>query len=723
MDLLALKRSLMPMSGPQDSGGGGGGGGAPADTTSVQTQDLPEWAKPYAQDVLSKGKAVTDVSQNPYQAYGGERVAGFTPLQQQAQTGAANIQTGPQGFQQDVGGYMNPYMNQILAPRLAEANRQYDISGMQANSQATQAGAFGGGRQALLQAENERNRNMGLQSIYGQGLDTAFSNAQNQYNQGFNQNVQTLGLQNQLGGQQQAQVQRGLDTGYQDFLTQKNYPYQQLSYMANLVRGTPMGMNTQSQVYQAPPSTAQNLTALGLGAAGVSKLFAGGGEVKTYAGDKDSVTSEDNTAEIISTLSPQQLQNALRNAQARGDDKTVVAIMERLDSLSREASMDKGIAGAMPEQMADGVVNAAGGGILAFARAGAVSDPDAAGDSSGSEGTDIASLIGGQRVLDPALQKKISNRVYGLSEALIDRKGYNPDAAERGRYEKEYVTSMLRDVGPDPYAPQQTYLDQKAAKQGQLRSRAEGAALLQAIPAVLQGGNAMRGIGAGAGKLGASMGEIQQAQQVAEDHMAQARLNLASLQRNEKMGLRKEARADYASLQQNLIAADKNDILGKTNAANVLNNLAKSNVVRTAAGAGGAGKLPKLNEQLAAAEIAAEKDPSDENIKVVNALRRAVAQVKTTDVGTTKADLTREQIAAGETKEVRNAMKAYRYDPDYMEARQADPERADALWKAEIERQRNMNPNRTTPSPGPVGGGGGGGGGGGSRSTVTRSNF
>lgn len=710
MDLLALKRSLMPMSGPQDSGGGGGGG-APANTTSAQTQtqDLPDWAKPYAQDVLSKGKAVTDVGQNPYQAYGGERVAGFTPLQQQAQTGAANIQTGPQGFQNQVGGYMNPYMNQILAPRLAEANRQYDISGMQANTQATQAGAFGGGRQALMQAENERNRNMGLQSIYGQGLDTAFSNAQNQYNQGFGQNLQALNLQNQLGGQQQAQTQRGLDVGYQDFLTQKNYPYQQLSYMANLVRGTPMGMNTQSQVYQAPPSPLQTMGALGLGAYGASKLFANGGEVKTYAGDKDSVTSEDNTAEIISTLSPQQLQSALRNAQARGDDKTVAAIMERLDSLSREASINKGIAGAMPEQMADGVVNAAGGGILAFARAGAVSDPDATVDSSGSEATDISSLIGGQRVLDPALQNRINKRVYGLSEALMDRQGYAPKPGERGKYETEYVTSMLKDLGPDPYGPANAYYDKRLAGLEGMTSKMQGAAALKAIPLILQGGNAMRGIGAAAGSLGASAADIEQAQQVAQDHMMQAKMNLASLQRNEKMGLRKEARADYASLQQNLIAADKNDILGTTNAANILNNLAKSNVVRTAAGAGGAGKLPKLNEQLAAAEIAAEKDPSDENIKVVNALRRAVAQVKTTDVGTTKADLTREQIAAGETKEVRNAMKAYRYDPDYMEARQADPERADALWNAEIERQRNMNPNRTTPSPGPVGGGGSGG--------------
>jgi len=713
MDLLALKRSLMPMSGPQDSGGGGGGG-QPANTTSAQTQtqDLPDWAKPYAQDVLSKGKAVTDVSQNPYQAYGGERVAGFSDLQKQSQTGAGNIQTGPQGFQQDVGGYMNPYMNQILAPRLAEANRQYDISGMQANTQATQAGAFGGGRQALMQAENERNRNMGLNQIYGQGLDTAFSNAQNQYNQGFGQNIQAIGLQNQLGGQQQAQTQKGLDVAQQDFLTQKNYPYQQLSYMANLVRGTPMGMNTQSQVYQAPPSTAQNLTALGLGAAGVSKLFADGGSVKTYAGDKSSVTSSDNIEEIISTLNPEQLQNALRNAQARGDDRTVVAIMERLDSLSREASMNKGIAGAMPEQMADGIVNAAGGGILAFARAGAVSDPDAAVDSSGSEATDIASLIGGQRVLDPVLQKKISNRVYGLSEALMNRQAYNPKPEDRAKFENEYVASLTKDLGPDPYAPQQAYLDKKAANQGQLRSRAEGAALLQAIPLVLQGSNAMRGIGAGAGKLGASMGEIEQAQQVAEDHMMQARLSLASLQRNEKMGLRKEARADYNSIQQNLIAAGKNDILGTTNAANILNNLAKSNVVRTAAGAGGAGKKDKLAEQLAAAEIAFEKDPSDENTKNVAALRRAMAQSKTTDVGSTKADLARMQVLSTENAKVQTAMGKFEWTSRYLEAQAEGPEKAKAVWNEELQRQRSMYPTPSpsgVPSPGPVGGSGGSG--------------
>jgi hypothetical protein len=343
-------------------GGGGGGSSQPSNQTSstTQTQDLPDWAKPYAQDVLSKGKAITDINQNPYQPYGGERVAGFSNLQNQSQTNAANIKTGPEGFQQDVSGYMNPYMNQILAPRLAEANRQYDISGMNANAQATQAGAFGGGRQALMQAENERNRNMGLQSIYGQGLDTAFGNAQNQYNQGFGQNMQAIGLQNQMGGQQQAQTQRGLDVGYQDFLTQKNYPYQQLSYMANLVRGTPMGMNTQSQVYQSPPNTLGQLGGLGMGAYGLSKMMAEGGEVKSYAGGGDTpdpMNDPYKMASKVDMLTDDQLQAILQHPSSPAEYRAAQ------DEMAMRASEQRGVASAVTPEMANRM---ASGGIIAF---------------------------------------------------------------------------------------------------------------------------------------------------------------------------------------------------------------------------------------------------------------------------------------------------------------------------------------------------------------------
>jgi len=282
--------------------GGGGGSSAPATQSSTQTAELPEWARGYAKDTLAKGAALTDVNQNPYQTYSGERIAGFSPMQQQAMQNAQGMSVAPQigqataastmaglgglgvagqanpyGFQNQVGGYMNPYMNQILAPQLAEANRNYDIGATKQQSAATQAGAFGGSREAIMAAENERNRNMGLNQIYGQGLNTAYTNAQNQYNQnlqnqlagfgmanqaagqlgnlGQNQYQQNMGinaLQAQYGGQQQALAQQGLTQAYSDFQNQQNYPYKQLGFMSDLIRGLPLGQQSTKSVYEAP---------------------------------------------------------------------------------------------------------------------------------------------------------------------------------------------------------------------------------------------------------------------------------------------------------------------------------------------------------------------------------------------------------------------------------------------------------------------------------------
>ena len=427
MNILELKRSLLPLSGPQgDSGGGGGGGSSNQTSSQTTTQDLPEWAKPYAQDVLSKGKAITDINQNPYQPYGGDRIAGFSDLQNQSFQGAQNMapaaqigqgtaaavgaglgganvagQANQYGFQNQVGGYMNPYLQMSLAPQLAEANRQYDIGATKQQSAATQAGAFGGSREAIMAAENERNRNTGLNQIVGQGYNTAFTNAQNQYNQNlqnqiagygllgnaantlgnlgqtqYQQNMGINALQNQYGGQQQAQEQKGLDTAYNDFLTQKNYPYQQLSYMSNLIRGTPMGMNTQSQVYQAPPSTMGQLAGLGLGAYGLSKMaggglaYAGGGDVGETMNDPAAMASQ------VGKLSDEQLQAIIQHPTTQAEFEAAQ------QELAMRASERGGMAAAynqLPQGQQQGVVQAAGGGILAFAKGGdegeVVTDP------------------------------------------------------------------------------------------------------------------------------------------------------------------------------------------------------------------------------------------------------------------------------------------------------------------------------------------------------------
>jgi hypothetical protein len=359
----------------------------------LATTELPEWAKPYAKDVLAKGQALTDVNQNPYQQYNQPRIAGFSPMQQQAmqnaqgmsvapQTGAATAgavgagiggldvanQANTQGFQNQVGGYMNPYLQMALAPQLAEANRQYDIGATKQQSAATQSGAFGGSREAIMAAENERNRNMGLQNIIGQGYNTAFTNAQQQYNQnlqnqlagygltnqaasnlgqlGQNQYGQQMGinqLQAQYGGQQQALEQQGLTQAYQDFQNQQNYPYKQLGFMSDMIRGLPLGQQSTSQIYQSPGSISGQIAGLGMGAYGLSQLGgfgkAEGGEIHAYAGG-GGIDSAGNIAGILSKLSDEQLQQAKQAAVGRRDVEEANLIDQEM---AHRASMRTGV--------------------------------------------------------------------------------------------------------------------------------------------------------------------------------------------------------------------------------------------------------------------------------------------------------------------------------------------------------------------------------------------
>lgn len=306
-----------------------GGSPAPAPTSQNVTQtSIPEYAKPYVERMLGKAEAFTS---SPYQAYGGERTAGFTPMQQQAFQSAANLQPSQQlGYGTQMAGigglnamnagqnyqnmatnpfaqqaYMSPYVENALAPQMAEARRQSDITGQRNASQAAMAGAFGGSRFGIQEAERQRSLGQNLANIYGTGMQNAFQQAQQaqqfgstlgmQGNQAaiqaaqamgqlgqtqFNQQKDIINAQANAGAQQQGLQQQVLQQRYQDFLGQRAYPQQQLAFMSDILRGVPLGQSTTAQ-YTAPPSTAQTALALGLGAAGMKQagLFAEGGSV------------------------------------------------------------------------------------------------------------------------------------------------------------------------------------------------------------------------------------------------------------------------------------------------------------------------------------------------------------------------------------------------------------------------------------------------------------
>ena len=326
----------------------------PTQVTQTQYGFAPEIA-PYAQDLLGQAAALTDTSQNPYMQYQGERVAQFSPLQQQSYQNAALMQTAPQlqdatamAGQAGLGAlntgysynpyqaqsftspgtaqaYMNPYMQQVADIQKREAARQSGIQGTQQQAQAAQAGAFGGSRDAIMRAERERNLGMQMNDIQAQAGNKAYEQAMNQFNteqtsaqnaaqlnaqQGqfgaglglqalqtantaaqnlanigntqYQQNMGINQLQNQYGGQQQAQVQQDLTNKYNDYLNFQNYPYKQLGFMSDIIRGAPL-TQTGSSLYTAPPSTAQNIASLGLGAAGIAKVagMAGGGVARS----------------------------------------------------------------------------------------------------------------------------------------------------------------------------------------------------------------------------------------------------------------------------------------------------------------------------------------------------------------------------------------------------------------------------------------------------------
>jgi len=90
-------------------------------------------------------------------------------------------------------------MQAVVDKQQREAVRQAGIAGTQLAGQATQAGAFGGSRYGLMEAERQRNLATQLGDIQATGSQAAFQNAQQQFNQQQQANLQAA-LANQQAG-------------------------------------------------------------------------------------------------------------------------------------------------------------------------------------------------------------------------------------------------------------------------------------------------------------------------------------------------------------------------------------------------------------------------------------------------------------------------------------------------------------------------------------------
>ena len=371
--------TINPATGLREFKGKGGGGGAPAKQESTSySSNLPEYAKPYyqeqmkqvAKEVYTTDSAgnVTGVKGNP--VYDGPRVAEFNTDQTAAQGEVRGMETPGQfagatsglnnamtnagtaqgGISTALGydptaitnetvntqkftdsgvadSYMSPYMQNVVDVQSQEARRQADIAKAGMGMQSIGRGTFGGGREALMQSEADRNLAIQLGRIQAEGSQNAYQQGQqaftqdmtrdlnmqktnqsadlqsqqlnqtgNQFTADLNKQIGLGGLQaglsggsalGQLGGlEQQSNLQRiqaqaasgaeqqglsqdQLNANQQLFMENANAKKAALEFQSNILRGNAGSLGSTQVNYAPEPNSTSQIAGLGLAGLGL----------------------------------------------------------------------------------------------------------------------------------------------------------------------------------------------------------------------------------------------------------------------------------------------------------------------------------------------------------------------------------------------------------------------------------------------------------------------
>jgi hypothetical protein len=289
----------------------------PAVGSSAQ-QTLSEWAGPYVTDMLGQAQAV---AQQPYQVYQGPQTAGESSLQSNVFKGLGNLTFPSQlgqtfssgsaytppamsqdtfanqpigtgagapmggglgslggGGNQTTGGtpaplgvasqYMNPYLQSVLQPQLEELRRQSQINMQPGMAKMTQAGGYGGGRQAIMESEANRNLLQAQNQAIGTGYSNAYDKGMQQFNTEQGQAKTLADMMSQAGAQQRGIEQEGITADYNEFLAQRDYPQKMLQFQQSMLQGLPI-------------STVSNQAASQSGIGGLSSTIGGLGNLMT----------------------------------------------------------------------------------------------------------------------------------------------------------------------------------------------------------------------------------------------------------------------------------------------------------------------------------------------------------------------------------------------------------------------------------------------------------
>tara|TARA_R110000824_G_scaffold302610_1_gene490384 strand:- start:237 stop:815 length:579 start_codon:yes stop_codon:yes gene_type:complete len=88
--------------------------------------------------------------------------------------------------------------------------------------------------------------------------------------------MQRLKALSDVGSQRQAMMQRAYDTQYEDFLAQREYPYQQLEKFSSILQGMPTRPDISERMYRPQANPMSQMLQTGLGAYGAYRGLGGG---------------------------------------------------------------------------------------------------------------------------------------------------------------------------------------------------------------------------------------------------------------------------------------------------------------------------------------------------------------------------------------------------------------------------------------------------------------
>jgi len=267
--------------------------------TTTQEMKMPEFQQEFLTSTVIP--TAERLASTPFTPYTGTRVADLTGLQRQALSGYGGLDMGTPAFAQAadvystiagegisperIQSFMSPYTQEVIDASMRDIGRQRDIALNQLGTAASQAGAFGGSRQGIAEAETQRAfaetaadtaarlREAGYTQAAGMAqADLAQRMAAAQggigaAGAGLQQQVAGLGAQMAAGEAERVLGQQALDALYEQYMLQQQYPLTQFGVLTGAAGAVPSGYGTTTKTERDPMGTLGGVLG-GIGSAG-----------------------------------------------------------------------------------------------------------------------------------------------------------------------------------------------------------------------------------------------------------------------------------------------------------------------------------------------------------------------------------------------------------------------------------------------------------------------